>query len=292
VRLIETEEAAKRLARVILSDIEIYNRQKVRAQADLKPQLEEGYALFRARVAPALVPLFSELVADRWPDAAAKPAAGARGPTPTRAAAVAPPRIPAAPLPLPVTHPPEPPPRPAAVAPRRDSLDPREAARRLARVMASSIQAVDRPGRAAEITEARALFRSCVLPELAPLFDEALSDLGLLEPDPVPVRPAPAPPPPPLVSPYESTREVPSATSDQTDQTTAPHTFFDEPSPPPPQVAAPPEPDEDVPTVPLPTAVPHRPPSLLDRNPPKVWLAVTAVAVAIATAGVVYLLLT
>jgi hypothetical protein len=66
VRLIDTEEAAKRLARVILSDIELYNRHKVRSPSDLKPQLDEGYAFFRSRVIPALVPLFSAVVADRW----------------------------------------------------------------------------------------------------------------------------------------------------------------------------------------------------------------------------------
>jgi hypothetical protein len=63
--LIETEEAAKRLARVILSDIELYNRHKIQARQDLSPELDEGYAFFRKRVAPALVPLFSQIVADR-----------------------------------------------------------------------------------------------------------------------------------------------------------------------------------------------------------------------------------
>mgnify|MGYP006209594707 CR=1 FL=1 len=45
--LIETEEAAKRLARVILSDIELYNRKKIQAGADLSAELREGYTLFR-----------------------------------------------------------------------------------------------------------------------------------------------------------------------------------------------------------------------------------------------------
>src|SRR6478672_6159680 len=72
--LINSEEAAKRLARVILSDIELYNKRKIQAKADMKPELEEGYNLFRSRVAPELVPLFSEAVAARWPGAGAKPA--------------------------------------------------------------------------------------------------------------------------------------------------------------------------------------------------------------------------
>ena len=63
--LIDGEEAAKRLARVILSDIELYNREKVLAGADLKAELAAGHALFRSRVTPDLVPLFEEVLADR-----------------------------------------------------------------------------------------------------------------------------------------------------------------------------------------------------------------------------------
>jgi hypothetical protein len=71
---------------------------------------------------------------------------------------------------------------PSARAPRRDLLDPREAARRLARVMVSGIEndfAESGASLEAQIEEARALFDSCVLPELASLFDEALADRGL-----------------------------------------------------------------------------------------------------------------
>jgi hypothetical protein len=63
--VIETEEAAKRLARVIVSDIEIYNREKFQAGADLTAAIEEGRALFRSRVAPELHPLFTSVLEDR-----------------------------------------------------------------------------------------------------------------------------------------------------------------------------------------------------------------------------------
>jgi hypothetical protein len=63
--LIESEEAAARLARVILSDIELYNQDRIRAHADLTPQLTEGLSLFRTRVIPGLVPLFAKLAGTR-----------------------------------------------------------------------------------------------------------------------------------------------------------------------------------------------------------------------------------
>jgi hypothetical protein len=60
--LIEKEEAARRLARVILSDIELYNVDKIRAGHDLRREINEGYRLFRSRVTPDLVSLFAEAV--------------------------------------------------------------------------------------------------------------------------------------------------------------------------------------------------------------------------------------
>ncbi len=63
--VIETEEAAKRLARVIVSDIEIYNKDKFHTGADLTNAIEEGRALFRSRVAPELLPLFTAVLEDR-----------------------------------------------------------------------------------------------------------------------------------------------------------------------------------------------------------------------------------
>jgi hypothetical protein len=59
--LIETEEAARRLARAIASDISLYNEEKiVRGIAEdtlfevLAEEIEEGRALFKSRVAPEL----------------------------------------------------------------------------------------------------------------------------------------------------------------------------------------------------------------------------------------------
>lgn len=57
MRVIETEEAARRLARAIASDLSLYNEDKILEglQADnlyevLAEEIEEGRALFRSRV--------------------------------------------------------------------------------------------------------------------------------------------------------------------------------------------------------------------------------------------------
>ncbi len=59
--LIETEEAARRLARAIASDLSLYNEEKIvqGIQGDnlfetLQDEIEEGRALFKSRVAPDL----------------------------------------------------------------------------------------------------------------------------------------------------------------------------------------------------------------------------------------------
>jgi hypothetical protein len=59
--LIETEEAARRLARAIASDLSLYNEEKILQgiQNDtlfsvLAEELEEGRALFKSRVSPDL----------------------------------------------------------------------------------------------------------------------------------------------------------------------------------------------------------------------------------------------
>ncbi len=59
--LIETEEAARRLARAIASDLSLYNEEKIMRgiQEDnlfdsLAEEIEEGRALFKSRVAPEL----------------------------------------------------------------------------------------------------------------------------------------------------------------------------------------------------------------------------------------------
>ena len=55
---INTEEAARRLARVILSDIELYNRERPRLGETLEAQIDQGRKLFASRVTPDLVPVF------------------------------------------------------------------------------------------------------------------------------------------------------------------------------------------------------------------------------------------
>jgi uncharacterized hydantoinase/oxoprolinase family protein len=59
--LIETEEAARRLARAIASDLSLYNEEKIveGIQKDslftvLADELEEGRQLFKSRVSPEL----------------------------------------------------------------------------------------------------------------------------------------------------------------------------------------------------------------------------------------------
>jgi uncharacterized hydantoinase/oxoprolinase family protein len=59
--LIETEEAARRLARAIASDLSLYNEEKIvkGIQEDnlfpgIAEEIEEGRALYKSRVAPVL----------------------------------------------------------------------------------------------------------------------------------------------------------------------------------------------------------------------------------------------
>jgi hypothetical protein len=59
--LIETEEAARRLARAIASDLSLYNEEKIvrGIESDslfdeLAEEIEEGRALFKSRVSPEL----------------------------------------------------------------------------------------------------------------------------------------------------------------------------------------------------------------------------------------------
>ena len=80
---INTEEAARRLARVILSDIELYNRERPKQGETLEGQIEEGRKLFASRVTPDLVPVFGLVLSDRAlgrvnaPAAAEPPSTGA-----------------------------------------------------------------------------------------------------------------------------------------------------------------------------------------------------------------------
>ncbi len=59
--LIETEDAARRLARAIASDLSLYNEEKIvrgietdSLFAAIAEEIEEGRALFKSRVAPDL----------------------------------------------------------------------------------------------------------------------------------------------------------------------------------------------------------------------------------------------
>lgn len=59
--LIETEEAARRLARAIASDLSLYNEEKIVRGIEkdslfdeLNEEIEEGRALYKSRVAPEL----------------------------------------------------------------------------------------------------------------------------------------------------------------------------------------------------------------------------------------------
>jgi hypothetical protein len=129
--VIESEEAARRLARVIVSDIEIYNREKFQAGADLTAAIEEGRALFRSRVAPELLPVFTSVLEDRRgasrKSAAAKRATAASAepaPSDRSATAAAPPRRPAEPVSAVATPAPQPMPRPS----RPDEPTPRPVA--------------------------------------------------------------------------------------------------------------------------------------------------------------------
>jgi hypothetical protein len=62
VALIDTEEAARRLGRAILADIQLYNADTIAAGGDLGPVIAEGRELFRARVVPALHPVFEQML--------------------------------------------------------------------------------------------------------------------------------------------------------------------------------------------------------------------------------------
>lgn len=60
--LVSDPEAARRLARAIVSDIQLYNQDKVREGIEndsifetMKDELEEGRALYAERVAPEII---------------------------------------------------------------------------------------------------------------------------------------------------------------------------------------------------------------------------------------------
>jgi hypothetical protein len=87
VASINTEEAARRLARVILSDIELYNRERPKPGETLDAQIEEGRRLFASRVTPDLLPLFGLVLSDRARGGVNSPVAAPAPSTSARTAA-------------------------------------------------------------------------------------------------------------------------------------------------------------------------------------------------------------
>lgn len=63
---VNSEEAARRLARAIRSDIQLYNRDAISQGRDMTEAIAEGRALFEKRVAASLRPIF-ETVLDETP---------------------------------------------------------------------------------------------------------------------------------------------------------------------------------------------------------------------------------
>jgi hypothetical protein len=63
--LIETEEAAKRLARVILSDVQLYNKDLIASGGDLTAALHEGRHHFKSRVAVSMHGVFDIVAIER-----------------------------------------------------------------------------------------------------------------------------------------------------------------------------------------------------------------------------------
>ena len=88
--LIDTPEAANRLARAIASDVSLYNEAKIKEGIEndtffsiLSDELEEGRAHYRSRVAPE-----SQCVAERGFDPPVAPAFGTEHAAPPRSRCV------------------------------------------------------------------------------------------------------------------------------------------------------------------------------------------------------------
>jgi len=92
---INTEEAARRLARVILSDIELYHRERPKQGETLEAQIEEGRRLFASRVTPDLLAVFGLVLSDRARGSVNSPAAAEPPSTGASTAALGPDASPA-----------------------------------------------------------------------------------------------------------------------------------------------------------------------------------------------------
>jgi hypothetical protein len=84
---IDTEEAARRLARVILSDVDLYIRERPNAGESREAQIEEGRRLFASRVTPELLPVFEMVLADPAAGTVDAPAAPGARPIPASGSA-------------------------------------------------------------------------------------------------------------------------------------------------------------------------------------------------------------
>ena len=98
---IDTEDAARRLARVILSDIDLYMRERPKAGESREAQIEEGRRHFASRVTPELVPVFAMVLADRAAGKVTAPAAPAARPIAVSEAAPEVGRVSSSPAPTP-----------------------------------------------------------------------------------------------------------------------------------------------------------------------------------------------
>jgi hypothetical protein len=81
VPLIQSREAAVRLARAIASDILLYNHEAIGAGKDVTQEIADGYELFRSRVDPGLHEIFQPTFEDMMRRAHPAPRP-ARGPAP------------------------------------------------------------------------------------------------------------------------------------------------------------------------------------------------------------------
>lgn len=63
---ISTQDAALRLARAILADIQLYNEEKIVLNEDMSEELAEGAALFHSRVTPDLRLVWDHCIATEW----------------------------------------------------------------------------------------------------------------------------------------------------------------------------------------------------------------------------------
>lgn len=112
--LIDKEEAARRLARVIVSDIKLYNANAIARGEDLTPRILEGFTMFKGRVTAEFHGVFETVIRESgldWKSGVHATNGTSSPPAPREA------RPPASPLPAPevTPAPASPPPAPLAM---------------------------------------------------------------------------------------------------------------------------------------------------------------------------------